>query len=86
LGLWGFPTSIVEAVAFHHSPSRSPDRALGLAGIVNIANSLSHGQEMGEVGCSAKLEPEYLERRGLVDRLPDWRAAIGTLRLDEAMA
>jgi putative nucleotidyltransferase with HDIG domain len=86
LGLWGFPTSIVEAVAFHHTPSRSPDRALGLAGIVHLADNFSHGQDAGGAECTAKLEPGYLEQRGLADRLPIWAAAIGSLQLSEAMS
>jgi putative nucleotidyltransferase with HDIG domain len=86
LGLWGFPTSIVEAVAFHHTPSRSSDQGLGLAGIVHLANSFSYGQEAAGMGCLALLEPGYLEHRGLADRLPAWRAAIGTLRLGEALS
>ena len=84
LGLWGFPTAIVDAVAFHHAPSRSPDQSLGLAGIVHLANSFSYAQEASGVACPAKLEPGYLEHRGLLDRLPAWRAAIGALQLDEA--
>lgn len=86
LGLWGFPTSIVEAVAFHHTPSRSPDQGLGLAGIVHLANSFSNGQEVVGTVCPDKLEPGYLERRGLSERLPAWGAAIEALRLNEAMS
>jgi len=86
LGLWGFPTSIVEAVAFHHTPSRSLDTGLGLAGIVHIANSLSYADQEGGAQGTGKLEVGFLEYRGLLDRLPAWRAAIGSLRLDQAMS
>lgn len=40
LGLWGFPLSIVEAVAYHHTPSLLNKNKLTLATIVHIANFL----------------------------------------------
>ena len=86
LGLWGFPNSIVEAVAFHHTPSRSQDPGLGLAGIVHVANSFSCVGEPEGVASMGKLEPDYLEHRGMLDRLPAWGAAVSTLRLDQAMS
>jgi putative nucleotidyltransferase with HDIG domain len=86
LGLWGFPNSIVEAVAFHHIPSRSSDPGLGLAGMVHLANSFADAEApLGEAN-AAKLEPLYLENRGLSERLPNWATAIRTLRLDQAMS
>jgi putative nucleotidyltransferase with HDIG domain len=68
LGLWGFPNSIVEGVALHHRPSRSADPGLGLAGLVNVADSLAHADE-------SKIELRYLEDRGLLHKLPAWHMA-----------
>jgi putative nucleotidyltransferase with HDIG domain len=73
LGLWGFPNSIVEAVAFHHAPSLSPDKSLGLTGIIHVADRLAHAQgaTAGDVG----IEHGLLERFGVLSRLPIWIAA-----------
>ena len=40
LGLWGLPDPIVEAVAFHHAPSRCPVEGLTPLLAVHVANAL----------------------------------------------
>jgi HD-like signal output (HDOD) protein/CheY-like chemotaxis protein len=75
LGLWGFPNPIVDAVAFHHAPSHSADKGLGLAGIVHVADWLVH-QETESSLESPALEPQFLEGLGLGHRLPQWSAAV----------
>ncbi len=40
LGIWGFPLSIIEAVAYHHTPSLLNKNKLTLATIVHIADFL----------------------------------------------
>src|ERR1700728_206986 len=42
LGLWGFPNSIVEAVAYHHTPGQASEMGVGLSGIVHVADRLVH--------------------------------------------
>ena len=42
LSLWAFPTSIVEAVAYHHDPSAAMYEIGPLAKIINIANRYTH--------------------------------------------
>ena len=64
LGLWGFPEPIIEALAWHHTPSKSGEAALGLCGLVHIGDQLAHGRDM---------EPGYLESIGLTARLLDWK-------------
>ena len=74
LGLWGFPDVIVEAVVWHHAPSRCRDAGLGLCGLVHVGDYLSHLSERSAVGSDpARLEPGYLETLGLADSLPAWR-------------
>jgi HD-like signal output (HDOD) protein len=79
LGLWGFPIPIVEGVAFHHTPSQAADEGFGLAGIVHVADRLTRG--LGPAGYTAAtpLEEGYLERLGLLQRLPRWTAALNEL-------
>jgi HD-like signal output (HDOD) protein/CheY-like chemotaxis protein len=64
LGLWGFPESIVEALVWHHTPSKSGETSLGLCGLVHIGNQMAHGRE---------IEPEYLQSLGLAERVREWR-------------
>jgi len=63
LGLWGFPESIVEALAWHHYPSKCGETSLGLCGLVHIGDRISHGQE---------IEAEYLETMGLTEHVREW--------------
>jgi putative nucleotidyltransferase with HDIG domain len=80
LGLWGFPNSIVEAVAFHHSPGLTAGDGLTLARLIHIADRLAH-QRRAE--CSGPfergLEPGLLEKIGAADRWPEWLAALDSL-------
>jgi len=38
LGLWGVPMTVVEAVAYHHDPSRCPDPTSGVVPAVYAAS------------------------------------------------
>jgi putative nucleotidyltransferase with HDIG domain len=80
LGLWGFPTSIVEAVAFHHSPTQTAADGLTLAALVHIADRLVH-QRQGQSPDSShpELEAELLEKLALVDHWPAWLTELDSL-------
>ena len=87
LGLWGFPNSIVEAVAFHHAPSLASGKCLTLAGIVHIADRLVHlrcddcpGQD------DPGLEAGYLEGLGLEGSALRWSAALDAVDKELAVA
>jgi HD-like signal output (HDOD) protein/CheY-like chemotaxis protein len=64
LGLWGFPESIVEALAWHHSPSTCGETSLGLCGLVHIGDQLAHGRD---------IDAGYLESVGLTQRSCEWQ-------------
>lgn len=66
LAKWGLPTALVEAVEFHHHPTRSKF-AFDLAGIVYLANIMTH---RGNIGCGGdtlmrEVDPLVLEYFGL---------------------
>jgi HD-like signal output (HDOD) protein len=85
LGLWGFPNSIVEAVAFHHTPNRASEKGVGLSGIVHVADRLVHlRSEHRSTSIDTGLQPGYLEGLGLEHCLPKWSAAVESL--DDRMA
>ena len=76
LGLWGFPDAIVEAIVWHHTPSRCGDGSLGLCDLVHIGDRLAHEREQRRPEQSAdSIEADYLEALGLADRWPDWQAS-----------
>lgn len=65
LGLWGFPYTIVEAVAFHHVPTTVPQKHFDLLAILSVAHSLcTHGAN--DVQLSSEMNPivdaDYFEQ------------------------
>ena len=87
LGLWGFPNLIVEAVAFHHTPSLASENGLGLSGIVHIADRLVHlksetRSESSETGVQAG----FLDGLGLGHCLTKWSAAVDSCDDQKAVA
>jgi putative nucleotidyltransferase with HDIG domain len=62
LGRWGLPAPIVEAVEFHHHPTRA-QTSFDLAAIVYLANILAHrsGIGYGGDGMTREMDPLILE-------------------------
>ena len=85
LGLWGFPNPIVDAVAFHHIPSFAAAEGLSLAGLIHVANYLVNRKDQTSGVIETVLEPGFLESRGLLQRLPEWQAALENLDWAEAV-
>lgn len=73
LALWGLPFSLVDAVAYHHEPHRSPVAAFGLAGVIHVANALQHEQAPHPDIVPSPLDLEYIQRQGLAKLLEQWR-------------
>ena len=75
LGLWGMPFDIVEAVAFHHEPSRSASTKMGVLGWVHVADTLIEeldGVPLG--GKVSKLDVTFLRRVGVEpEEVQEWR-------------
>jgi putative nucleotidyltransferase with HDIG domain len=87
LGLWGFPNSIVEAVAFHHTPSLVSQKCLTLAGIVHIADRLVHQRcDSASAQIDLGLEPGYLDSVGLDGGVSRWSAALDAVDSELAVA
>lgn len=74
LGLWGLPTAIVEAVAFHHLPGLSMIQGFGALTAVHASNVIAlELQADQQERCRAVLDLDYLTNIGLPDRFPVWR-------------
>lgn len=69
LGLWGLPSPIVEAVAFHHAPGKSSNRTFSPLTAVHAANALEHEMD----GDPLVIDKEYLRRIGVAGRVNAWR-------------
>jgi putative nucleotidyltransferase with HDIG domain len=80
LGLWGFPSQIVEAVAQHHTPSQRSDTGFGVTVLVHVADCLAraHSASMA-AAADLGIEAGLLEGLGLVSHLPHWCAAADAL-------
>jgi putative nucleotidyltransferase with HDIG domain len=77
LGLWGFPSHIVEAVARHHAPGRRAGRRLDLTTLVHVADRLAHCKSSGfETPEEAGIEAGLLADLQLLDRWPRWLTAV----------
>ncbi|MEW5956851.1 MAG: response regulator [Chloroflexota bacterium] len=74
LGLWGLSDPIVEAVAYHHQPSKGPDQEFTPLTAVHVANVLAHQllTPTSPPG-TTEFDTGYLSRLGLIERLPIWR-------------
>jgi HD-like signal output (HDOD) protein len=80
LGLWGLPSTIVEAVAFHHRPSASEAGTLGPLTAVHVANVFEHELSGTQPkGAEVRLDLDYLASLGLSNRVDVWRAEAAKL-------
>lgn len=72
LGLWGFPFSTVEAVAYHHTPQSASDAACDEVLVaVHVADALVH--ELSDPEYAGQLDAACLEQAGCSAMLPAWR-------------
>jgi HD-like signal output (HDOD) protein len=71
--LWGLPVSIIEALAFHHSPSMSGEVRFSPLTAVYIANILEHGiPDTDHNEPQPVLDSAYLADLNLNNRLKYW--------------
>ncbi|MFP4038000.1 MAG: HDOD domain-containing protein, partial [Desulfobacteraceae bacterium] len=87
LGLWGFPDSVIEAVAFHHNPSAYTDSVLGPVAVVHAADMLFRisGEISSEDHLPEGLDIPFLKRIGLDGRLSAWMEACAAVIQGEAV-
>jgi hypothetical protein len=82
LGLWGLPAPIVEAVAFHHTPSRSDMRSFGPLASLHVANVLDGEQSQAHRPMpSAGFDGDYLSALKIQDQLATWRGLAQKINL-----
>lgn len=75
LGLWQLPSSVVEAVAFHHSPELLVSGMTEPALAVYAANIIVQEQNPGESGNPVipAFDQQLLEKLNLQEKIEQWR-------------
>lgn len=77
LGLWGLPSPIIEAAAFHHAPSDKNGNGLSPLVIVHVADAFANaGPGLNDSGKMIDgIDSEVLDKAQLLDHLAQWRKA-----------
>ncbi len=76
MGVWGLPESIVEALAFHHFPSRCPHRQFSALTAVHAADFLHYAVAGGPTFQGPGLvDQTYLADMGVLGHLKQWKEA-----------
>ena len=76
LGLWGFPSAMVQTVAYHHRPQDTPHNEMDALTTIYVAQHLAREVAIElRTGTApeSRIDIEYLERMNKTDRLPAWR-------------
>jgi HD-like signal output (HDOD) protein len=74
IGIWGLPTPIVEAVAYHHHPSTCAGMAftpLTAVHVADVTTALSHGEHF--TYRPPRLDADYLRKLGIDDQFEAWK-------------
>jgi putative nucleotidyltransferase with HDIG domain len=75
LGLWGFPDSVLQAVAFHHSPQASLTAQPTALTAVHIANIVEHDTHpANRIATPPGYDDGYLVQLGIGEQVPEWVA------------
>jgi HD-like signal output (HDOD) protein len=74
MGLWGLEYPIIEAIAFHHCPAKSPANSAGLLTAVHFGDVYDRSKNGGNAENALKqLDHRYLNNLGVADRINDWQ-------------
>jgi HD-like signal output (HDOD) protein len=87
LGLWGLPTSIVEAVALHHTPTSITSHGYDLLGALAVSHALLESTGAHALASSGKpdagVDASYLAK---LDAPFDWELAQRRVRASTSPA
>jgi putative nucleotidyltransferase with HDIG domain len=71
MSMWGLPTSLVHAVAFHHCPSSAIEDGFSALTAIHCADALAH-RAAGSPEDDTHMDRDYLAGLGLAEREADW--------------
>jgi HD-like signal output (HDOD) protein len=80
LGIWGLPTTVVEAIAHHHDPRRAVtskvDTSLVLYVADHMASKLERPAARVRHAIHDELDEDHLRSVGLGERLEPWKSVV----------
>ncbi len=86
LGLWGLPFTIVEAVAYHHTPAQVPHQHFDSLATLHVADVLAHENEDpgGETPFpNPTFDEAYLVSLGVQNQVEHWRTLAAQAAVEE---
>lgn len=90
MGLWGLPDELVEAVAFHHNPTESPNVSAKLnpLGAVYLADAFSFENDDAWPGLAPTLSEPYLASIGVTfEQVERWqKLCLAAVRESDVLA
>ena len=76
LGLWGLPSTIVEAVAWHHDPSGSLSTKFSPLAAVHVASAYHDEKSNSRLRDRMPIDAKFLTGIGCAERYTDWRSTL----------
>lgn len=74
LGLWGLPSQVVQAVAFHNSPGEAKNDSFTALTAVHAANAIQRfNNSINSEIDKPNLDYDYLANLGLLEKIPGWQ-------------
>ncbi len=75
LSLWGLPSGVIRAVAFHHNPAKETAYKIDPVAAVYIANHLYYSEKQGQQDTNIlpALDCDYLEKINASTKFEDWK-------------
>ncbi len=72
LGLWGFPSPVIDAIAYHHRPGKYPGKTFEPLTAVYAANLIIYNKDKKTADDQYEPDNDYLDRVGCLDSFPEW--------------
>lgn len=73
IALWGFPDTIVEAVAYHEDPGLCVNTDFSVLTITHSAVRLATHPDADPADPALNIDADYLEAVAVMDKWPDWQ-------------
>jgi HD-like signal output (HDOD) protein len=84
MSMWGLPSSLVHAVAFHHRPSDARETGFSPLTAVHCADALSHLASNAPPDSILPIDETWLASLNLAGKVTEWRTFLDDFRLAAA--
>jgi HD-like signal output (HDOD) protein len=74
MSIWGLPTHLVHAVAFHHSPSQTAETQFSSLTAIHVADAIASATDTSTLNQDIEMDFNYLDRLKLRERETLWRS------------